>query len=130
MIYSKTGSKIKHSIVVKDVEANYILATDKFIVDYYLSNFENIKYTTFDVSRNTSTILTTLTATDFRKNPSSQAILIKKLPKGSELQYLDRSPQQDSLLVGKERWIWLKVRDNKKQEGWIWGHPSIVKEYY
>jgi hypothetical protein len=54
--------------------------------------------------------------------------VLKKLPKGYGLQYLERSEKQDSL-PGKQKWVWLKVRDEKKVTGWIWGHPSIIKGY-
>jgi hypothetical protein len=129
LIYSKSGKKIVSNALVKDYEADYILADTKFIVDYYLSCFKGIKYSTFDVSKNTSIVLKTQVVTELRKAPNLQATVIKKLPRGSELQYVDRSPQQDSLLPGKEKWIWLKVKVDNKQEGWVWGHPSIVKEY-
>jgi hypothetical protein len=128
MVYSKVGNKLTDNSLFVDDDAYVILAQTKYIVDYYLSNFYGIKYSTFNVDRNTSVIIKTVVATNLHAAPDVKSPILKKLPKGYGLQYLDRSEKQDSLL-GKEKWIWLKVSDGKKIVGWVWGHPSIVEMY-
>ena len=128
-VYSENRGVVSNSTITEENTVNYLLATVKYIIDYYLSCFEGIKYSTFDVSKNdNSTVLKTLTSTGLYKSPDKAAVVIKMLSKGAELQYLDRSLHRDSM-NGREKWIWLKVKDVKKQEGWIWGHPTIVREY-
>lgn len=128
VIYSFNKKSISNVTLLKDFEADYVLANTKFILDYYLSNFSAVKYSTYDISKTEAVILKTTSKTSLRKNPNVKSEVIKDLPKGSELQYIDRSVQRDSLIFGKEKWIWLKIRDKSKQTGWIWGHPSIVAE--
>lgn len=128
MIYSKVGNKLTDNSLFMDDDAYLLLAKAKYTVDYYLSNFSGIKYCTFSVDRNTSFIIKTVAATDLHASPNVKSSVLKKLPKGYGLQYLERSEKQDSL-AAKEKWIWLKVRDNKNMTGWVWGHPSVVKAY-
>ncbi|HWY35758.1 MAG TPA: hypothetical protein VNX68_14025, partial [Nitrosopumilaceae archaeon] len=128
MIYTKSGKNINSSQLSNDEMSNYILADAKYVIDYYLSNFEGLKYSTFDVSNNTSYILKTLVNTTLRSAPDFKASAIKEIVRGVGLFYLDRSLKKDSV-SGKGKWIWIKVKDKGKNVGWIWGHPSIVKPY-
>jgi hypothetical protein len=128
-VCSENRGIVSNSTITEESIINYLLTTVKYIIDYYLSSFEGIKYSTFNVSKNdNSAVLKTLTSTGLYKSPDKTAVVIKMLSKGTELHYLDRSIHRDSM-NGKEKWIWLKVKDENKQEGWIWGHPTIVREY-
>ncbi|MDD2793853.1 MAG: SH3 domain-containing protein [Sediminibacterium sp.] len=128
MIYSKSGNKLTNNSLFTDDMAYLVLAQEKYIVDYYLSNFTGIKYSTFNIDLNESFIVKTVIPTNLYSSPNFKSPVVKRLPKGYGLHYLDRSEKQDSL-PGKEKWIWLKVRDNKKAVGWVWGHPSVIKTY-
>ena len=108
--------------------ADYFFANAKYEIDYYLSNFKDLKYSTFDVTDNSGYTVKVEKATELRSSPNFNASVIRKLLKNAPLLYIDRSLQQDSV-AGKGKWIWIKVRDKNKNEGWIWGHPSIIQPY-
>jgi hypothetical protein len=101
----------------------------KFILDYYLSNFDSIKYYTFKVVDSESSILKTKSLINLYQYPNTKSPIISKLVRGTTLGYIDRSDQRDSIL-GQSRWIWYKVRNKKGLIGWIWGNPKFIEEYY
>lgn len=109
LVYSKIGKSESYTEYSENMDADYILAGTKFIVDYYLSNFLPVKYETFDVSRNNSIILKTITATPLHSSPNANSSIINNLAKGTELIYLERSSNPESL-NGKDSWIWYKVK--------------------
>ncbi|WP_431214127.1 hypothetical protein ACQ86N_04460 [Puia sp. P3] len=52
---------------------------------------------------------------------------LETLKKGSEVYYVDRSPNTDSVAnVGK--WVWYKVSTKTAHTGWVWGYPSGIQE--
>jgi hypothetical protein len=127
-IHTGSGDLATDTTFHNDEMAFYKLAVVKYIVDYYLSNFKGLKYSTFDVSANTGYIVKLLANADLKSSPNLNAPVVKKLVKGTGLLYIDRSENQDSVAqTGK--WIWIKVRDRSKSEGWIWGYPSVVHPY-
>jgi hypothetical protein len=127
-IHTGSGDLATDTAFHNNEMAFYQLAEAKYITDYYLSNFNGLKYSTFDVSANTGYIVKLLADAELRSSPNFKASVTKKLIKGAGLLYVDRSENQDSV-VQKGKWIWIKVRDRTKSEGWIWGHPSLVHPY-
>lgn len=128
-VYNKSKDKVS-SNVIDDIETvKYIYVSTKYIVDYHLSNFLSVKYSTFNTASTSSIVLITRVKTNLYKSPQMQSTIIKTLPSSTELEYIERGSTQDSIAIGKEKWIWLKVKTKDKKEGWVWGHPSIIKQY-
>lgn len=128
-VYSKSNGKFT-SNTIDDIDmVSYIFSSTNYIVDYYLSNFDNVIYKVFDLKRNNSIVLVTRSQHDLRASPEKQSGIVRKLAAGTELFYLDRSKYRTELAFGKEKWVWIKVRTKDNKVGWIWGHPSVVKQF-
>ena len=127
--YNKIKGQISSIANQKDFVSTYIHAQTKFVLDYYLSNFDSIQYNTFNIYNNNSTILRIKKTLDLYKLPDINSLKIISLNVGDELIYIDRSNKQEAIL-DKEPWIWYKIKTIKGLIGWLWGSPKFIKEYY
>jgi hypothetical protein len=126
LVYYKMNDN--DNALYKGETSAYVLVNSKFIVDYYLSFFENIKYKTFEVSKNTFPILKSLANIELKLLPKKNSAIVKNILKGTELLYLDVSRNKDNL-NGKNEWAWYKVKTKQGQVGWIWGNPNLIKRF-
>lgn len=127
--YNKIKGQISSIANQKDFVCTYIHAQTKFVLDYYLSNFDSIQYSTFNIYTNNSTILRITKTLNLYKQPDISFLKITSFKVGDKLIYIDRSKSQEAIL-DKEPWIWYKVKTKKGLIGWVWGSPKFIKEYY
>lgn len=125
VIFHKENDPANH--IISAGIAPLVFAQVKYVVDYYLGASGATGYSTFDISQNHEFLLEVLKDLPLRQSPSPASPVVKTLPKGSNVYYLDRSTNTDSVSnVG--RWVWYKVKVKSGPTGWVWGYPSGVKE--
>jgi len=119
-------NEIKTTRINKHIQ-HYLEACAIRDVDGYLFHFNDIKYTLPIPADDAGNILKTIfPKTPLMKEPSQFSEVISFIPNGTGLRYIKRSEKVDT--IGERTWIWIYVETDKKEKGWIFGHPDFVKE--
>jgi hypothetical protein len=125
VIFNKAGDPLNS--VAKDNDTQFHMAEDKYVIDYYLGASGFSTYSVSPITLPAAVTLKITKAMSLRQAPSFTAATITALPKGTHVQYLDRSPNSDSVAhIGS--WIWYKVKTTSGQTGWLWGYPTGLSE--
>jgi hypothetical protein len=113
--------------VMRGANAIFQQAANKYVIDYYLGAAGFRNYSSFTLSPKSKFRLRVLKDMPLHQSAAANSASLETLKKGSEVYYLDRSPDADSVAsVGK--WVWYKVSTRTGHSGWIWGYPTGVKE--
>ncbi len=91
----------------------------------YMQFFPDVKYMETEAYPSSIPILKTKSVEiDLKASPNKESKTLKVLSKRSRLVFLGSTQHPD--LINNKSWIWYRVINDEKIEGWIFGHPSFV----